>query len=92
MKIKKVVLSKSYTGFYFDDQKAIKAGAGHDGFMYIGQPMTEKFSKVRQTGEAISIKFFKSDISKDYSLESTNINGVSEENEKIYKIIITESE
>ena len=44
------------------------------------------------TGEAISIKFFKSDISKDYSLESTNINGVSEENEKIYKIIITESE
>lgn len=44
------------------------------------------------TGEAISIKFFKGDISKDYSLESTNINGVSEENEKIYKIIITESE
>ena len=30
MKIKQVLLSKSYTGFYFDDQKAIKLGAGHD--------------------------------------------------------------
>ena len=26
MKITNVILSKSYTGFYFDDQKAIKAG------------------------------------------------------------------
>ena len=56
MKIKNVVLSKSYTGFYFDDQKAIKLGAGHDGFMYLGDPATEGFSKVRQTGEAISIQ------------------------------------
>ena len=56
MKIKNVILSKSYTGFYFDDQKAIKLGAGHDGFMYLGDPATEGFSKVRQTGEAISIQ------------------------------------
>ena len=56
MKIVNVLLTKSYTGFYFDDQKAIKQGAGHDGFMYLGDPATEGFSKVRQTGEAISIQ------------------------------------
>ena len=56
MKIVNVLLTKSYTGFYFDDQKAIKQGAGHDGFMYIGEPATPGFSKVRQTGEAISIQ------------------------------------
>ena len=56
MKIVNVLLTKSYTGFYFDDQKAIKQGAGHDGFMYIGEAATPGFSKVRQTGEAISIQ------------------------------------
>ena len=56
MKIKKVLLSKSYTGFYFDDQKAIKKGATNDGFFYQGEPVTEGFSQVRQTGEAISIQ------------------------------------
>ena len=66
MKIKNVVLSKSYTGFYFDDQKAIKLGAGHDGFMYLGDPATEGFSKVRQTGEAISIQLVLEDGSVGY--------------------------
>ena len=56
MKITNVILSKSYTGFYFDDQKAIKAGAEHDGFTYVGKPLTEGFSSIRQTGEAISIQ------------------------------------
>lgn len=56
MKIKKVLLTKSYTGFYFDDQKAIKKGATNDGFFYNGEPCTEGFTKVRQTGEAISIQ------------------------------------
>ena len=66
MKIKQVILSKSYTGFYFDDQKAIKLGAGHDGFMYLGDPATEGFSKVRQTGEAISIQLVLEDGSVGY--------------------------
>ncbi len=56
MKIVDVVLTKSYTGFYFDDQKAIKAGAGHDGFMYVGEPMTQNFQSIRQAGEAISVQ------------------------------------
>lgn len=61
MKIKDVILTKSYTGFYFDDQRAIKAGAGHDGFMYIGEPVTEGFASIRQAGEAISIQLILDD-------------------------------
>ena len=56
MKIVDVVLSKSYTGFYFDDQKAIKLGADHDGFCYVGNPVTPGFTKIRIPGEAISIQ------------------------------------
>ena len=55
MKIKNVVCAPGRTGFYFDDQRAIKRGAGHDGMFYIGQPVTEGFSAVRQAGEAISV-------------------------------------
>ncbi|PKK96774.1 MAG: methylaspartate ammonia-lyase [Tenericutes bacterium HGW-Tenericutes-3] len=56
MKIVDVLLTKSFTGFYFDDQKAIKRGADHDGFLYIGEPMTPGFSNIRVPGEAISIQ------------------------------------
>ncbi len=56
MKIVDIICSKSYTGFYFDDQKAIKSGAKQDGFAYIGKPETEKFSAIRQPGEAISVQ------------------------------------
>ncbi len=61
MKIVDVILTKSYTGFYFDDQKAIKQGAGHDGFMYVGEAVTEGFSSIRQAGEAISIQLILED-------------------------------
>ena len=55
MKIKDVVCSRGLTGFYFDDQRAIKAGAEHDGFTYIGKPVTPGFQKVRQAGECVSV-------------------------------------
>ena len=55
MKILDVVCSKGRTGFYFDDQRAIKKGAGHDGTFYTGEPVTEGFRSVRQAGEAISV-------------------------------------
>ena len=54
MKIKNVVCAPGRTGFYFDDQRAIKRGAGHDGMFYIGQPVTEGFSAVRQAGRGRS--------------------------------------
>jgi len=55
MKIIDVVCSKGRTGFYFDDQRAIKQGAGHDGVFYTGAPVTEGFTSVRQAGECISV-------------------------------------
>ena len=55
MKIIDVVCSKGRTGFYFDDQRAIKQGAGHDGVFYTGAPVTEGFVSVRQAGESISV-------------------------------------
>lgn len=57
MKILKVICSAGKTGFYFDDQKAIKAGAENDGAFYKGEPMTDGFTSVRQAGESISVLF-----------------------------------
>ena len=55
MKIIDVVCSAGRTGFYFDDQRAIKQGAGHDGVFYVGEPVTDGFTAVRQAGESISV-------------------------------------
>ena len=55
MKILDIVCSPGRTGFYFDDQRAIKQGAGHDGVFYIGSPVTDGFRAVRQAGESISV-------------------------------------
>lgn len=55
MKIVDLVCAPGRTGFFFDDQKAIKAGAKADGNTYVGAPATPGFAKVRQAGEAISV-------------------------------------
>lgn len=55
MKIVKVICSGGRTGFFFDDQRAIKGGAKSDGSAYIGEPVTEGFTAVRQAGESISV-------------------------------------
>ena len=55
MKIVDIVCSAGRTGFYFDDQRAIKQGAAHDGVFYVGSPVTEGFTSVRQAGESISV-------------------------------------
>lgn len=57
MKIKNIVCTDGKTGFFFDDQKAIKAGAKHDGEYYVGTPLTPGFTSVRQPGESISVLF-----------------------------------
>jgi methylaspartate ammonia-lyase len=61
MKIIDIICSAGKTGFYFDDQRAIKAGAGHDGFDYVGEPVTEGFKRIRQAGESISVMFILED-------------------------------
>lgn len=55
MKIVDIVCSAGRTGFYFDDQRAIKKGAKSDGFAYVGEPATDGFTSVRQAGESISV-------------------------------------
>lgn len=55
MKIVDVVCSGGKTGFFFDDQKAIKHNAVPDGAAYRGVPETEGFTSVRQAGESISV-------------------------------------
>ncbi|AEG59203.1 methylaspartate ammonia-lyase [Desulforamulus ruminis] len=55
MKIIGAVVSPGLTGFYFDDQKAIKLGRERDGFALLGEPATAGFSAVRQRGESISV-------------------------------------
>lgn len=55
MKIVDLVCSEGKTGFYFDDQKAIKSGAKNDGMFYKGEPTIDGFTAVRQAGESISV-------------------------------------
>lgn len=59
--IKDVLYSIGLSGFYFDDQRAIKAGAREDGFAYRGVPLTEGYEAIRQKGESISIIFILED-------------------------------
>lgn len=55
MKIKQVICAPGRTGFFFDDQRAIKAGAVSDGATYEGATMTPGFAAVRQAGESVSV-------------------------------------
>ena len=55
MKIVDIVCAAGKTGFYFDDQKAIKKGAKNDGMFYLGEPVIEGFTQIRQAGESISV-------------------------------------
>ncbi|MDR1296505.1 MAG: methylaspartate ammonia-lyase [Deltaproteobacteria bacterium] len=55
MKITNLVCSAGGTGFFFDDQLAIKSGARQDGNAYVGEPRTPGFTQVRQAGQSLSI-------------------------------------
>ena len=55
MKITNVVCAPGRTGFYFEDQKAIKSGAVSDGNAYLGAPVTPGFTSIRMPGESISV-------------------------------------
>lgn len=55
MRIKEVLTVPGLTGFFFDDQRAIKAGAESDGFTYRGPAVTPGFKAIRQRGESLAI-------------------------------------
>ena len=50
-----LILVPGLTGFYVDDQAAILAGADHDGFDYVGEPMTSGFKSIREAGQSLSV-------------------------------------
>ncbi len=55
MRIVRVLASPGLSGFYADDQEAIRQDAVPDGFAYAGSPRTPGFTNVRQKGEAVSV-------------------------------------
>ncbi len=55
MKIIDVLCVPVRTGFFTDDQAAIRAGAVADGAAYGGDPVTPGFAAVREAGEALSV-------------------------------------
>ncbi len=54
-RIEQVLFVPGYSAYYFDDQKAIKSGAVRDGFVYQGEPVTEGFTTIRQSGRVLSV-------------------------------------
>ncbi|WP_267639462.1 methylaspartate ammonia-lyase [Haloarchaeobius amylolyticus] len=61
MRIERVRAIPAVSGFFFDDQRAIKQGAEHDGFAYTGDPVTPGFDEVREAGEALVVELELSD-------------------------------
>ncbi|MDS0474212.1 methylaspartate ammonia-lyase [Natrinema sp. 1APR25-10V2] len=55
MEITGIYATPGYSGFFFDDQRAIKQGATQDGFTYEGEPVTDGFDEIRQAGETIIV-------------------------------------
>lgn len=55
MKITGMYATPGYSGFFFDDQRAIKQGATPDGFSYEGETITDGFNEIRQAGETIIV-------------------------------------
>jgi methylaspartate ammonia-lyase len=61
MKIVKALFSPGISAFFFDDQRAIKKGAENDGFVYKGEPVTPKFTRIREAGQSISVQLILED-------------------------------
>ncbi|WP_049901470.1 methylaspartate ammonia-lyase [Natrinema sp. J7-1] len=55
MEITGLHATPGYSGFFFDDQRAIKQGATQDGFTYEGDPVPAGFDEIRQAGESIIV-------------------------------------
>src|SRR3954467_14292235 len=55
MQVTDVLTVPVRSGFFVDDQAAIRGGAPHDGFGYVGTPSTPGFTRIRQPGTAVSV-------------------------------------
>lgn len=61
MNIESISAIPGYSGFFFDDQRAIKQGRPENGFTYSGEPLTDGYEAIRQAGEALIISLELSD-------------------------------
>ncbi|KRR28703.1 methylaspartate ammonia-lyase [Bradyrhizobium retamae] len=59
--ISDVILAPGNGAFFYDDQAAIRAGVAHDGFRYLGTPLTPGFTTVRTPSRSLSIGLVLSD-------------------------------
>src|SRR3569623_971842 len=55
MKIRDVLLAPGNGAVFYDDQAAVMAGAGHDGFRYVGATVTPGFTAIRLPAASLSI-------------------------------------
>lgn len=55
VRIKDVLLTPGNGAFFYDDQAAIRAGAGQDGFLYVGEPLLPGFRSIRIPAASVSI-------------------------------------
>ncbi|RVB86805.1 methylaspartate ammonia-lyase, partial [Mesorhizobium sp. M7A.F.Ca.CA.002.04.1.1] len=55
MQIKDVILTPGNGAFFYDDQAAIRAGVGQDGFVYVGEPLTPGFRDIRVPAACLSV-------------------------------------
>jgi methylaspartate ammonia-lyase len=60
-RIKDIILAPGNGSFFYDDQAAIRAGAVHDGFRYVGDPLTPGFTTIRLPARSLSIGLVLSD-------------------------------
>ncbi|UFW51312.1 MULTISPECIES: methylaspartate ammonia-lyase [Bradyrhizobium] len=59
--IKDVILAPGNGSFFYDDQAAIRAAVAHDGFRYLGEPLTPGFTSIRMPSRSLSIGLVLSD-------------------------------
>jgi len=53
--IKQAICAPGLGAFFYDDQRAIRAGAQMDGFRYLGEPRTPGFHNIRMPAESLGI-------------------------------------
>jgi methylaspartate ammonia-lyase len=50
-----ILTAPTLGAFFYDDQRAIRAGAQQDGFDYVGEPVTAGFARIRVPSHALGV-------------------------------------
>jgi methylaspartate ammonia-lyase len=61
LQIDDILFAPGLGAFFYDDQAAIRAGAANDGFVYLGEPHTPGFTRVREPAQSLGIGLTLSD-------------------------------